>query len=663
MKKRNSFFLSIIISFNIFTLQSISFAQDYSTWRIADMEKYGKQNKISSINYPGDSKFDVTFYKLDLIITHSPQYLVGAVTINAKADTQNVTSIFLDLASALTVDSVILNGNSTIFDHTGDTLNINLDGIYNQNDPFSLIVYYQGLPVASESGGLEFDSHNGVPLITTQSEPYGAKDWWPCKDTPADKADSSEVWITVDNNLTPVSNGSLIEIIGNGNGTHTYKWKENYPIAQYLISIAITNYVEYTNYYRYSPTDSMPITNFIYPETFNNLIKERLDKVPGIIGFFSYYFGQYPFINEKFGQAQWNGNGSASAMENQTIVFDLGIYLDGVNMHELTHQWFGDLITCKDWHHIWLNEGFASYLPFIWNEVKIGRPNYDAGMNAMMTLAKLAEGSIWVEDITDINEIFNISRSYDKGGIVLHMLRGVVGDSTFFDIIKAYASDPELAYGVATNEDFQGVAETVSGMDLDYFFQEWIYGENFPKYTINWGKTNLTGEIFQVDININQSINTNPSFFTMPVRIKINTSLGDTVVTIFNNSQNQDFQFEIVGNPNSINFDYGNWILDDVLSIIGVEDEFSPVNFSLSQNYPNPFNPNTTIKYEISEMSFVTLKVFDLLGKEVATLINEEKPMGNYEIKFDGSKLTSGIYFYQLQAGAFVETKKMILLK
>src|SRR5690606_16265559 len=140
-----------------------------------------------------------------------------------------------------------------------------------------------------------------------------------------------------------------------------------------------------------------------------------------------------------------------------------------------------------------------------------------------------------------------------------------VGDSTFFDIMKTYANDPSVAYSTATTEDFQAIAENVYGQNLDYFFQEWIYGENYPKYNINWSGDELGADLYRVDINITQNVNTNPSFFTMPIRIKVNTSLGDTVVTLFNNAQNQDFQVDVTGIPTSINFDYGNWILKDVL--------------------------------------------------------------------------------------------------
>jgi hypothetical protein len=227
-----------------------------------------------------------------------------------------------------------------------------------------------------------------------------------------------------------------------------------------------------------------------------------------------------------------------------------------------------------------------------------------------------------------------------------------------------------LVYGSATTEDFQRNAENVSGSSLDYFFEQWIYGENYPVYSIDWYKSLLSGETYQINITISQEVNSNPSYFTMPVRIRINTSVGDTVVTLFNNQQVQTFQFEIIGNPTSITFDFGNWIMDIVNSISYVKDNITPTKYSLKQNFPNPFNPTTRITYSIPKPSQVVIKLFDIIGNEIKTLVNEEKPAGSYEITWYAETLPSGVYFYQLQAvptgrqaGSFVETKKMILLK
>ncbi len=222
---------------------------------------------------------------------------------------------------------------------------------------------------------------------------------------------------------------------------------------------------------------------------------------------------------------------------------------------------------------------------------------------------------------------------------------------------------PSVSYGVATTEDFQAIAESVYGQTLNYFFQQWVYGENEPTYTVGWDKSFVSGDIYNVTITIYQAVNTNPSYFVMPVQIKLNTTLGDTTVTLFNDAQTQTFQFDVIGDPQSIVFDPGNWILKNNTIITEVEDINQPFSYSLEQNYPNPFNPSTTIEYSIPQNGFVTIKVFNVLGKEVATLVNEQVMAGKHKIDFDATGLNSGVYFYKIESGNFVETKKMILLK
>jgi aminopeptidase N len=658
-----------LIAILILSFPFISAQNEYKPWIKGEQERYSKLIQLSKTDYPGDKSIDVTYYGLKLNITYSPKYISGSVIINATADSSSINHCFIDLQNVLTVDSVLLNGGKTEFSHANDKINISLDRTYFNNETFSLEIFYRGVPGSSGFGSFVFNTHNGSPIIWTLSEPYGAPDWFPCKDTPADKADSSDVWITVADNFIPVSNGTLKEIIDHGNGTHTYYWKNHLPIAHYLISLAITNYLQYNTYYHYGDNDSMLISHYVYPESFNS-VKSYLDETENMIAVFSDRFGEYPFINEKYGHAEIGGS---TAMEHQTCS-SMGFWGTGVVSHELAHQWFGNKITCKDWHHIWLNEGFATYAEAVYLEAKSGTAAYNSQINYEMNYAKNALGSIWVKNISSVGQIFNGARSYAKGACVLHMLRGVMGDSTFYNILKTYANHSSVAYGVATTEDFQAIAESVYGEDLDYFFQEWIYGENYPKYSVRWSHNNVSGEVYQVNINITQSINTNPAFFTMPVKIRVNTTLGDTIVTLFNDGQNQNFQFEVNGNPSSINFDYGNWILKDVLSITtSAENNMPPSKFSLEQNYPNPFNPATTIKYHIVVKSHVSLKLFNLLGNEIMNLIDEVQQAGDYNFEFNTlgqSDLSSGVYFYQLKAASiggqsesFSKTKKLILLK
>jgi hypothetical protein len=229
--------------------------------------------------------------------------------------------------------------------------------------------------------------------------------------------------------------------------------------------------------------------------------------------------------------------------------------------------------------------------------------------------------------------------------------------------MRTYSAHPSVSYGVATTEDFQAIAESVYGQTLNYFFQEWVYGENEPTYIVGWDKSYVSGDIYNVAITIYQAVNTNPSFFTMPVQIKLNTTLGDTTVTLFNDAQTQSFQFDVIGDPQSLVFDPGNWILKNNTVVTEIEDVTIPLQYSLEQNYPNPFNPKTVIGYQLLVSGNVSLKVFDILGNEVAILIDGYIEAGNHKVDFNAAGLNSGVYFYTIESANFTETKKMILLR
>ena len=648
----------------IFLSASNSFPQ-LNKKKLVESEKHQLQNyyKINKILYPGDSSINVTYYGLNLTLTYSPNYLKGIVTVNAKSMENGLTNFFLDLQDPLLVDSVLLNGTKISFIHSSAKLNITLPRIYNYGEQFSLVIYYQGIPGSSGFGSFEFGSHNNQPAIWSLSEPYGASDWFPCKDTPADKADSSDVWVTCSNSLIAASNGTLQAVVDNGNGTHTFKWKNIYPIAQYLISIAISDYTVYTTYYHYAPSDSMPVVFYIYPEDFNNA-KPYLDKVANMIAVFSNFYGPYPFLKEKYGEAEFGWSGG---MEHQTIT-SLGGFDDDLEAHELAHQWYGDKITCADWQDIWLNEGFATFSEAVYFGATSGTDAYNLMMTSFMNDAKNAVGSVYVQNISNVNSIFDYNRSYAKGAVVLHMLKGIMGDSLFFQLMKTYASDPKVAYGAATTADFEADAEKVYGSSLSYFFNEWIYGENYPHYSVSWNYNFIGNNIYSVNLNLSQTTNTNPAFFTMPIQIQVKTSAGDTIVTIFNNRQNQLISFNVKGTPQYINFDPNNLILKDI-SIIDSVDLTKPQTFTLYQNYPSPLNPSTTINYSIpvNSKGFIQVKliVYDELGNIVARLVDKAEPAGTYSVKFPTGNihLASGVYYYQIIAGDYIQTKNMILLK
>jgi aminopeptidase N len=656
----SAWIILLISAVNIFSQGKIL---TLSNW---EKRSFLKNETLKNVQYPGDSTINVTYYKLNLTITYQPDYLIGIVTVNAKSNTSLLKNFFLDLQDTLKVDSVISSDRRKLtYTHSGAKLIITLDTTYNIGQLFSVNIFYRGVPGSSGFGSFEFGSHNNKPVIWSLSEPYGASDWWPCKDTPADKADSSDVWITCDTSLTGVSNGLLQTVINNGDGTHTFKWKNTYPIAQYLISIAISNYTKYTLYYKYTVKDSMPVDNYIYPEDFDSL-KSDLDGTINMLNFFSNKYGLYPFIKEKYGQAQFGWGGG---MEHQTIT-SLGVFGTFVQAHELSHQWFGDKITCRDWQDIWLNEGFATFSEALYAQALGGDSAYYNYMQNLFQSAKSAKGSVYVEDISSVNNIFNYNRTYAKGAVVLHMLRGIVGDSTFFKILNAYLTDPKLAYGTAITADFEADAEKVYGKSLSYFFDEWIFGQNYPDYNVKWNFVKNSTNTTTVTLNISQSTNINPQFFTMPIQIKIILLNGDTTVTVFNNAAVQQFKIAINGIPRYIIFDPNNWILHDI-SVIDSVDLTKPKLFMLNQNFPNPFNPSTEITYSIpiQEKGYIPVKlsVYDITGKIVSILVDELQSAGNYAVIFPSTKnkihLSSGIYIYTLRAGLYFAVKKMIMIK
>ncbi len=620
-------------------------------------------NKTFDTKYPSDEKYDVTYYKLDLNIEHvffTSNHISGSVQMKAKSTVANLTSCYIDLVDQLSVDSIKSTLGTIVYNHSQNIINITFPAALQKDEPFDLTIYYKGVPGLSGLRSFRFESHNSSPILWSLSQPYGSSEWWPCKDTPADKPDSADIWVTANSFFKSVSNGKLMDIVDNGNNTKTYKWKVSYPIAQYLISVAMTNYYQYDNNYTALDGSNMTLNHFVYPETWSSSVKTQLDLTPDMIHEFALMFGEYPFLREKYGHAEFHWSG---AMEHQTITSIFYFYRDLVS-HELGHQWFGDMITCKDWHNIWLNEGFATYLEALYIEKKNGFIAYKNNIANDISSAKGAIGSVYCQDISSVNNIFDQGRSYFKGSVVLHMLRWTLGDSLFFKTMYNFANDPQLKYGVAVTEDFQRVAETVSGKDLDYFFSQWIYGEKHPKYSIDWGYSQ-NGNLYNVRVKISQTTNSNPSFFTMPIELKFKTPSGDTLLTVFNDQQVQEFYFVLNGKPSFFVFDPDNWILKDMGNITTDTDDESInlYDYKLYQNYPNPFNPETKITYQIGIAGPIKLTIYDILGREVKTLVNEYQNPGEYSYNFNAAGLAGGVYIYELSSKTFKDSKKLVLLQ
>jgi aminopeptidase N len=613
---------------------------------------------------PLASNFDVTFYHLKVDLGMALPYLQGSVLCRFNATENNTTSIKLNLRREFTIDSI--RGDAGSFSFSLDTITVSLNRTFQSGDSGWVEVYYRGVPpVAGGLKGLRYVTHaSNQRLIASLSTPFLSYYWWPCKDGPGDKPDSVYVDITIPDTsiggipVVAISNGILSNVVSGG-GKKTFQWREHYPIIPYYVMAAVSNYRDFHRTFTGTRGEQFPLDYYVFDEHLS-AAQQGVADLPLAMALFSDKFGTYPFKTEKYGMTQL---GFYGAIENQTntIINNMGLSYFGVSVHELSHMWFGDMITCKDWHHGWLNEGFASYCEALWAEQTGG---FTAYKNYMQNFQFMSGGTVYLQNIADPFNIF-ITIIYNKGAYVLHMLRGILGDSVFFACLSSYAGNPSYRYGHATTEDFRSVCETVSQRNLNFFFDQWVYDQYYPMYGYNFTQNTATGET-NVYIRQTQSTPGRRAVFEMPIQIKfLFQSGGDTTVTVWNNQQVQTFQLSISRSIASMQFDPDVWILRTAQVVAVHEQQGSefPLAFGLEQNYPNPFNPSTTIKFDVASLKFVSLKVFDVLGREVATLVSEEMKPGYYERTFNATGLASGVYFYRLLAGSFVETRKMILMR
>ncbi len=527
-----------------------------------DRSRAARQVAASS----GQSDFDpysidAIFYDVSIRVDIPSELIYGDVKNVYRSTVDGLDVVEIDLDHVLTVDSVYNASGTLNFSHADMRLAVELDRAYDNGEEISFNVVYHGHPVEGGFQAFAFSYRNDgtgtVPVVSSLSEPYFARTWWPCKDRPDDKADSMDIHITNDISYYCSSNGTLIGIINNGNGTATYNYRVRYPIATYLFSIGVSNYSVWKNYYKYTPTDSMEIVHHVYQDKLAQSLVSY-DVTPNAIAIFSNLFGQYPFLNEKYGHTNFEWGGGMEHQTNTSMTGTwFGFYVPTI-VHELGHQWWGDMITCESWHDIWLNEGFASYCEALYYEVINGTAayhDYMAGMNYT------GPRTIYVYDTTSTGEIFNVV-VYDKGAWLLHMLRHVVGDDTFFDILQTYYGS-SAQYGSANSEYFIDLCESVSGKELTPFFEDWLYGRYRPNYVYEKFIEYDPGAAKWVTyLRLRQAQSSLPLVFDMPIDFVVSYASAeiDTFV-IYNDTRDTIYTIETFEQPVSIALDPDNWIL------------------------------------------------------------------------------------------------------
>jgi aminopeptidase N len=590
-----------------------------------------------------EQSYNVRYYSLDLHPNPTTKVLTASVRTVATVTMGPLTTLDLDLDNThMTVDAVTSASVATTFVQSAGVLTLQLDRAYNTGETVDVTVQYHGTPAAGALGAaFAFTTHSSGPFISSLSEPFDARTWWPCKDDPSDKADSVDVRVSVPSGMITASNGRLVESTDDG-VTAFVHWHESHPIATYLVSIASFAYTVVRDWYRPTPADSMEIRFHLFPESVAPTAAVEA-KVKTMIAAFAARYGPYPFQDEKYGHAQflWSGG-----MENETCT-SLGTFGEYTVAHELSHQWWGDAVTCRDFHHIWLNEGFATFSEAQWAESQGGLAAYHTYMN---NLAYYGSGTVYVPDLSDARRIFNYNLSYQKGAWVLHMLRHVMGDSAFFAALHSYLA--QHYFGNAVTEDLEAACEAASGTSLAKFFQQWVYGEGNPVYQTNtsWGAS--AGGGYDVSLQLRQT--QVGQLFWMPVDVRVTTGSGSYDFVAHDSTAVQVFTFHVPSAPTLVAVDPDQWVLRTLVSVTGVAPSAAASTLELSAPYPNPLRVDAAIAFRTPHAGDVELEVLDAAGRRLTRLQHGVLPEGAHQVRWrgvddSGRTLAPGVYWLSLR--------------
>ncbi|WP_432672620.1 M1 family aminopeptidase [Flavobacterium sp. SM2513] len=594
---------------------------------IAESEMKSASATMNFIANPNTLNYDVTYQKLEFTVNPAVYFISGKVTTTFKA-LSSMSSVVFDLTNDLTVSSVKQNNLPVAFSQSAEELTITLQNTLTTGTSSSVEIIYSGAPSENEDA-FTVSNHSGTPILWTLSEPYGARDWFPCKQDLNDKVDSIDVYITAPSIYTSVSNGLEVSQTPNTNGTKTTHFSHNYPIPAYLIAIAVTNYQIFTQTAGTAP-NTFPIVNYLYPEDFTASQASVAVTLP-IMDLYEDLFETYPFSDEKYGHAQFGWGGG---MEHTTVSF-MGGFSRELIAHELGHQWFGDKITCGSWNDIWLNEGFATYLSGLVIENLDGNLQFRLWKNSLISnITSQNGGSVYVPEsqVTNVNRIFSSRLSYNKGAMVVNMLRFKLGDTNFFQGMKNYLADTDLAYGYAQTVDLKSHLETVSGLDLTEFFNDWIYGEGFPSYQLQ--AENLVDQV-QITVNQSQS-HSSVSFFEMPLPVRLLGANGQQADVILNNTtDNQIFIENVAFTVTSIVFDPEKQLISKNNQVtLGT----NTLEFNAMRLYPNP--TSSLLNLQLLDGTQIENVIFyNTLGQVIKT---------STDTSWDVSNFANGVYFIKV---------------
>jgi hypothetical protein len=531
-------------------------------WRVSREEARAEDEALRS----GQDEVDVTHYFLDLEFVPSSRTVTGSVTVSGTSLVPGFQHLVLDLLDNMAVSSVKIGTTSLGFTHAGNLLDITLDQPYDTGESFDVKITYSGTPQAVGFGSFGWNKYfypSEGQMAWSLSEPEGARSWWPCKDRPDDKA-TVEEWYIVPNDWIATGNGAFLGSSNKSGRRKQFRWGSSHPLTTYLVSVAATEYATFSDtYLALDGVTTMPVEYHVYPESLSNA-QESFNRTVEMIGFYAETFGEYPFLEDKYGMSAFPFGGAMEHTTNTSygyILIDGGHGYDYVVAHELAHQWFGDSVSPETWPNVWLNEGFATHSEALWFEHLNGAQGYQDYMNSLWRES-------FVGPVYDPVDLFG-APVYDTGAWVQHMLRGVMGDGPFFQGLRDWYAQRKDATG--NTAQYQATQEARYGGSLDSFFQQWVYGTGSPRYEFGWSTADLGTGTYRNYVRVRQ-VQTNAGTFTMPVGLTLVTSSGSEARTVWNDEADEDFVLDTTEPLTDLLFDDDDWILKASVAEIVLDD-------------------------------------------------------------------------------------------
>ncbi|MCB1185194.1 M1 family metallopeptidase, partial [bacterium] len=623
---------------------------------------------------PGDRGYDVTDYDLDLRFDPVTRTVTGTVGVRATA-LATLDRLQLDLVPEMVVTSASDGVGELAWRHedarlevflrapaaagTAITVNLAWSGAPPRHGAFAA-----GLMFRTHDAGTPADTSDDVPVIANMSQPWSAHSWWPCKDLPEDKA-RVRLAGAVPEPLRLVSNGRLVGITSPAPGWRRFAWEADFPLPPYLVSVAASDYASWSQACAPAGAAPLTLTFHAFPPD-SAAAAHDLAPTCAMYGFLADRFGPWPFPGYGYAQAEikWIG-----AMEHTTATSISQLLLTGdgryetLVVHELAHHWFGDSLTPAAWADIWLNEGFARYAEALWVEEREGGT---ALRDFMAGIGADGHPGLFVGEgvLADPEPILPNLLVYDKGAWVLHMLRGLLGDAVFADLLRDYADDPRLRRGLTTTPDFVAAAERAAGRRLDGFFRPWLETDLVPEVALDWA-TPAAGTVV-----VTATQRQDGPLFELPLPLVLSGPCGDTRLSVLLTDRRGSWQFAVACPVDSVR-------IDPAAGALVRPAAAPPPPLVVRGPVPQPAGADgATFTLFLAEERQVIVKTYDISGKLVqefdlgrvpATPLSADpataptwtwRPVGP-----GGRALPSGLLLLEFRAGTNRVVPRVVLVR